>query len=107
MIRLDYRMPLTTSPDTRKCRCPDCGGLFPESGFYWTKGVRDCYCKGCRKRRVRESTSPAQRKAAKDRYVAKHGREKINADERRRKNHLPIDVPGSVSVPGRMPWSGT
>jgi hypothetical protein len=69
-------------------RCSDCAGLFPTEGFYHTKGVRDSYCKTCRKRRVRESTSPAQRKAAKDRYVQRHGREKINADERRRKNRL-------------------
>lgn len=65
-------------------RCSDCAGLFPESGFYYTKGRRDCYCKGCRKRKVREYTTPEQRKAAKDRYVAKHGREKIREDERRR-----------------------
>lgn len=62
--------------------------MFPDTWFYFTKGRRDCYCKGCRKRRVTQSTTPAQRKAAKDRYVERHGREKINADERRRKNHL-------------------
>lgn len=62
--------------------------MFPDTGFYYTKGRRDCYCKGCRKRRVAQSTTPAQRKAAKDRYVERHGRDKINADERRRKNHL-------------------
>lgn len=76
------------APRSVRRRCPDCCGLFPPSGFYWSKGVQDTYCKGCRKQRIVASTSPAQRKAAKDRYVEKHGREKINADERRRKNHL-------------------
>ena len=67
-------------------RCSDCKGLWPAAGYYHTKGRRDTYCKTCRKRRVTQNRTIEQTRQAQATYVARVGRDYINARERARKH---------------------
>lgn len=71
-------------------RCPRCTGLYPPAtGFYWSKGRRDAWCKSCRREHSKRYTDQERARAAKARHIEKiGGRDEYNRRERERKRAL-------------------